>query len=95
VVGMVDQRLMTLSRLVGPGAEPHPAMGGQRENLVSKLARLERLTAQLQARGSHSSTSQLNVSTLCGIRWVPSVYRWVTTGHKLDSKRLTAQNGLG
>jgi hypothetical protein len=26
-------------------------------------------------RGLHSSTFQLNVSTFCGIRWVPSVDR--------------------
>jgi hypothetical protein len=25
-------------------------------------------------RGLHSSTSQLSVSTFCGIRWVPSVH---------------------
>ena len=36
-------------------------------------------------RGLHSSTFQLNVSTFCGIRWVPSVGRWFMTHHKLDT----------
>jgi hypothetical protein len=34
-------------------------------------------------RDLHSSTSQLNVCTLYGIRWVPSVYMWVVTRHEL------------
>jgi hypothetical protein len=34
--------------------------------------------------GLHSSTSQLNVSTFCGTRLVPSIDMWVITGHKLD-----------
>ena len=46
-------------------------------------------------RGLHSSTSHLNVSTFCGIRWVPSGDRWAITRHKLNTKRLIDQNGLG
>ena len=46
-------------------------------------------------RGSHSSTSQLNVSTFCGTRLVPSLDMWVITRHKLDTQRLTNQTGLG
>ena len=45
-------------------------------------------------KGLHSSTSQLNVGTFCGIRWVLSVDTWVITRHKLDTKRLSDQNGL-
>ena len=47
------------------------------------------------ARGLHSSTSQLNVSTLCRIRCVPSFGRWVIIRHELVTKWLTDQNGLG
>jgi hypothetical protein len=36
-----------------------------------------------------------NVSSICGILWVPSACKWVTARHKLDTKRLTVQNGLG
>jgi len=49
---------------------------------------------QALPRGSHSPTSQLNVSTLCGIRWVASIDEQVITRKKLDTKRLTDQNGL-
>jgi hypothetical protein len=52
-------------------------------------------TASPSGRGLHTSTFQLNVSTFCGIRWVPSVDGWVVTRHKLDTKRLTDQNGIG
>ena len=45
--------------------------------------------------GLHSSTSQLDLSTFCGIRWVPSVDSLVITRHKLDTNRLTYQNGSG
>jgi signal recognition particle GTPase len=47
-------------------------------------------------RGLHSSTSQLNVNTLGDrVGGYSSVYqdRWVTTRHKLDTRRLTGQNG--
>jgi hypothetical protein len=43
-------------------------------------------------RGLHSSTSLLNVSTVCEIRLAASVDIWVTTRHKLNTKRLTDQN---
>ena len=33
------------------------------------------------------------LSTFCGTRWVP-VDVWVITRHKLDTQRLTDQNGL-
>jgi hypothetical protein len=46
-------------------------------------------------RGLQSSTFQLNVSTYWGLQWVRLVDRWVTTRHKLDTKLLTDQNGLG
>ena len=46
-------------------------------------------------RGLHSSTYQLHTSNFSGTLWVPSVYRWVITRHKLDTKRLTDQNGSG
>jgi len=36
------------------------------------------LVKELKGRGFHSTTCQLNVSTFCGIRWVPSV---ATTGN--------------
>jgi len=47
------------------------------------------------SRGLHSSTSQLNVSTFRGICWVPTVDIADITRHKLDTKRLADQNGLG
>jgi len=46
-------------------------------------------------RGLHSSTSRLNASTFCGMRWVPALDRRVMTRHKQKMKRLTDQNGLG
>jgi len=46
-------------------------------------------------RDLHLSTSQLNVSTCCGIRWVPLADGWVITGHKLTTTRLTDLSGLG
>ena len=46
-------------------------------------------------RGLHSSTSQLNVSIFCRIHWSPSGDRWVITRHRLDTQRITDQNGLG
>ena len=46
-------------------------------------------------RELNQSTLQLNVSTFCGIRSVPSVERWVIARHEMDTKRLTDQNGLG
>jgi hypothetical protein len=45
-------------------------------------------------RGLHSPTSQLNVSTFCGIRWVPSVDRRFINRHNVDTQRLTDHNGL-
>ena len=59
--------------------------------------RRRRRPAQVRAhrgRGLHSSFSRLKVSTSCGIRWVPSLDRRVITRHKLNTKRLTDQNGL-
>ena len=44
-------------------------------------------------RGLHSSISQLNVSVFEGMLWVLSVDWWVITRHKLDTKRVTNQNG--
>jgi hypothetical protein len=44
-------------------------------------------------RGLPSSTSSLNVSTLCVIRRVTSVDGWVITLQKLDTTRLPDQNG--
>jgi len=53
-------------------------------------------------RGLHSSTSQLNVSNFCGIRWVPQYLQYISyvghtviTRHELGTQRLTDQNGLG
>jgi hypothetical protein len=44
-------------------------------------------------KGLHSSTSQLNVRTVYGTHCVPWVDMSVITQHKLDTKRLTDQNG--
>ena len=46
---------------------------------------------QHMGRGLHLSTSQLNVSTYCGILLVPPVDRWVITRQKLNTQRLTRQ----
>ena len=39
-----------------------PELDGAKEEIIDELGRLH-------GRGLHSSTFQLNVSTLCGIRW--------------------------
>jgi len=45
--------------------------GIQEAKAPAEAAREAAASAQLPARrGSHSSTSRLNVSTFCGIRWV-------------------------
>jgi len=58
------------------------------------MRKIEHILAVL-GMGLHSSTPQHNVTILGGIRWVPSVDIWVLTRHKLDTKWLTYQNGLG
>ena len=72
-------------------AGKHPPL-----ELWQKLGRAGMLASRVPSgRGLHSSTSRLNASNLCGLRWVPSLDRQVMTRHKLNTKRLTDQNGFG
>jgi hypothetical protein len=70
------------------GAEGGAEGGGGRGKAVGGGGRWMDVCArhcpEPNARGLHSSTSQLNVSTVCGMRWVPLLDRWVITRHTLD-----------
>jgi hypothetical protein len=82
-----------------PGATPVEHKSGRPITRTLNIIPLERFfpapPTSVLGKGLHSSTSQLDVSTFCGRRWIPSVDRWVITRHKLDTKSLTDQNGLG
>jgi hypothetical protein len=70
VVGMVDDRLATLARLVGPTAEPPPmafASANAKETLSEKLSRLERLTTQLHATLEHREREEASALRPAGV----------------------------